>query len=112
MTIGFQLEGQKYLGLNGGAEFKFNQAISFQIMCDYQEEIDYYWDKLSDGGDPNAQQCGWLKDRYNLSWQVIPKLLPLLMKDCNQKKSQSIINAMLQMTKINIDELQTAYNYR
>lgn len=110
MTVEFLLEGQKYLGLNGGPVFQFNEAISFQIMCDTQEEIDYYWNKLSDGGDPNAQQCGWLKDQYNLSWQVVPRLLPQLIKDSNPKKSQSVIHAMLQMKKINIDELQTAFN--
>jgi predicted 3-demethylubiquinone-9 3-methyltransferase (glyoxalase superfamily) len=110
MTVEFQLEGQKFLGLNGGPVFQFNESISFQIMCDSQEEIDYYWNKLSDRGDPNAQQCGWLKDRYNLSWQVIPRILPRLMNDRNQKKSQNVMHAMLQMKKINIDELQAAYD--
>src|SRR6185503_15168614 len=76
MTVAFELEGQPFTAMNAGPAFKFNEAISLQIFCDTQQEIDYYWDKLTKGGDPKAQQCGWLKDKYGLSWQVTPKILP------------------------------------
>lgn len=110
MTVEFQIAGQKFLGLNGGPIFQFNESISFQIMSDTQEEIDYYWNRLSEGGDPNAQQCGWLKDKFNLSWQVVPRILPQLMKAHNTNKSQSVMKAMLQMKKLDIDKLQKAYD--
>jgi predicted 3-demethylubiquinone-9 3-methyltransferase (glyoxalase superfamily) len=109
MTVEFQIEDQKFIALNGGPVFRFNEAISFQIMCDTQEDIDYYWNKLSEGGEQDAQQCGWLKDKYGLSWQVVPKLLPKLLKDKNAKKSQSVMLAMLQMKKIDLNELRKAY---
>ena len=109
MTVEFQIEDQKFIALNGGPVFRFNEAISFQIMCDTQEDIDYYWNKLSEGGEQDAQQCGWLKDKYGLSWQVVPKLLPKLLKDKNAKKSQSVMLAMLQMKKIDVIELRKAY---
>src|SRR5688572_9107487 len=81
MTVTFELEGQTFTALNGGPDFTFSEAVSFQVNCDTQEEIDYYWEKLSKGGDPTAQQCGWLKDRYGLSWQIVPTALPKWLKD-------------------------------
>jgi predicted 3-demethylubiquinone-9 3-methyltransferase (glyoxalase superfamily) len=110
MTIEFELNGQTFTALNGGPEFKFNEAISFQIRCETQEEIDYYWEKLAKGGDEKAQQCGWLKDKFGVSWQVFPTILPEMFKNPNSEKSQRAMEAMLRMKKINIDELQRAYN--
>jgi predicted 3-demethylubiquinone-9 3-methyltransferase (glyoxalase superfamily) len=109
MTIDFEIEGQKFLALNGGPIFKFNEAISFQIFCDTQEEIDYYWDKLSDGGDKNAQVCGWLKDKYGISWQVVPVTLIKMLQDKNSKKTERVMKAMLQMSKLDINALTKAY---
>ena len=109
MTIDFNIEGQKFIALNGGPVFNFNEAISFQICCETQEEVDYYWEKLSEGGDPNAQQCGWLKDRYGVSWQVVPTILIEMLKDQDNNKSQKVMRAMLQMKKINIQLLLQAY---
>jgi predicted 3-demethylubiquinone-9 3-methyltransferase (glyoxalase superfamily) len=109
MTVEFELNGQPFTGLNGGPQFKFNEAISFQIMCRDQEEVDYYWNKLSQGGDPNAQQCGWLKDRYGLSWQVVPEALLELMSDPDREKSGRAMEAMLKMKKLNIAELERAF---
>lgn len=109
MTIDFEIEGQKFLALNGGPIFKFNEAISFQIFCDTQEEIDYYWDKLSDGGDKNAQVCGWLKDKYGVSWQVVPVTLIKMLQDKNSKKTERVMKAMLQMSKLDINALTKAY---
>src|SRR5919107_3941095 len=88
MTVDFEIEGQKFMSLNGGQVFKFNEAISFQVLCETQEEVDYYWDKLSEGGDEKAQQCGWLKDRYGASWQVIPSVLLEMINDPDSAKSQ------------------------
>lgn len=109
MTIDFNIEGQKFIALNGGPVFKFNEAISFQVYCETQEEVNYYWDKLSEGGDPNAQKCGWLKDKYGVSWQVIPTILIKLLKDQNNNKSQQVMKAMFQMKKIDIQALSRAY---
>ena len=109
MTVAFQLGGQAFTALNGGPMFKFNEAISFQVNCETQEEVDYYWDKLSEGGDERAQQCGWLKDTYGLSWQVVPRVLVEMISDPDSKKSGRIMEAMLQMKKIDIDELKRAY---
>ena len=109
MTVAFELEGQAFTALNGGPMFKFNEAISFQVNCETQEEVDYYWEKLSEGGDEKAQQCGWLKDKYGASWQVVPSVLPELINDPDSEKSQRAIQAMLQMKKIDIDELKRAY---
>src|SRR6185295_7916509 len=102
MTVSFELEGQTFTALNGGPIFKFNEAISLQIDCETQAEVDHYWEKLSAGGDPNAQQCGWLKDRYGLSWQVVPRVLIEMMTDSDTKKSGRVMEAMLQMKKIDI----------
>jgi predicted 3-demethylubiquinone-9 3-methyltransferase (glyoxalase superfamily) len=108
MTVEFELNGQPFTALNGGPIFKFNEAISFQIMCRTQEEVDHYWNKLSEGGDKNAQQCGWLKDKYGLSWQVVPTVLVELMKDPDKQKAGRVMEAMLQMKKLDIAELKRA----
>ena len=109
MTIDFEIEGQKFLALNGGPIFKFNEAISFQIYCDMQEEIDYYWEKLTEGGDKNAQVCGWLKDKFGVSWQVVPIALIKMLQDIDSKKTERVMKAMLQMQKLDIDALTKAY---
>lgn len=109
MTVDFEIEGQKFLALNGGPIFKFNEAISFQIYCETQEEVDYYWEKLSEGGDEKAQQCGWLKDRYGVSWQVVPIVLIKMLQDKDPKKSESVMKALLQMHKLDISALKKAY---
>lgn len=108
MTIAFELDGQSFTALNGGPTFKFNEAISFQVHCETQEEVDDYWQKLSAGGDETAQQCGWLKDQYGVSWQIVPRILVELLNDANTEKSQRVMNAMLQMKKIDINELKRA----
>ena len=109
MTVVFELDGQPFTALNGGPIFKFNEAISLQVYCETQEEVDYYWEKLSEGGDKKAQQCGWLKDKYGVSWQVVPTVLPDLVKDPNSEKSQRAMEAMLKMKKLDIGELKRAY---
>ena len=109
MVVAFELDGQAFTALNGGPMFKFNEAISFQVDCETQEEVDYYWEKLSEGGDETAQQCGWLKDKYGVSWQVVPRVLPEMIKDPDSEKSQRAMKAMLQMKKIDIDALKRAY---
>jgi len=106
MTVSFVLDGQDYVGLNGGPEFTFSEAISFQVSCGSQEEVDEYWSRLTDGGQEGP--CGWLKDRYGLSWQIIPTALPQLLADPDPKRSQRAMQAMLQMKKIDIGELQRA----
>jgi predicted 3-demethylubiquinone-9 3-methyltransferase (glyoxalase superfamily) len=109
MTVEFEIEGQKFLALNGGPIFKFNEAISFQVYCETQEEVDYYWEKLSEGGDEKAQQCGWLKDKYGVSWQIVPTILIKMLKDNDSEKSQKVMKAMLQMHKLDISTLKKAY---
>ena len=109
MTVEFEIEGQKFLVLNGGPVFKFNEAISFQVYCETQEEVDYYWEKLSEGGDEKAQQCGWLKDKYGVSWQIVPTILIKMLKDKDSEKSQRVMKAMLQMHKLDISTLKKAY---
>lgn len=109
LTVAFELNGQSFTALNGGPVFKFNEAVSFQIECETQEEVDYYWSQLSAGGDPDAQQCGWVKDKFGLSWQVVPRILPQLLTDPDTVKSQRAFQAMLQMKKLNIAELQRAF---
>ena len=108
MTVAFELDGQTFTALNGGPLFKFNEAISLQVNCETQDEIDYYWDKLSAGGDPNAQQCGWLKDRYGLSWQVVPTMMGELFKTENSRGAQRAMEALLRMKKLDIAELRQA----
>lgn len=109
MTIEFELEGQKFIGLNGGPVFKFNESVSFIVNCDTQEEIDYYWQKLSEGGDEKAQQCGWLKDKFGLSWQVVPVSLDDMISDKATEKSERVMKALMQMKKLDIVELEEAY---
>jgi len=109
MTVTFELDGQAFTALNGGPQFTFNEAISFQVNCETQEEVDYYWVKLSAGGNKKAQQCGWLKDKYGVSWQVVPTILPGLLKDADSEKSQRAMQAMLRMKKLDIEELKRAY---
>ena len=109
MTVEFEIEGQKFLALNGGPIFKFNEAISFQVYCETQEEVDYYWEKLSEGGDEKAQVCGWLKDKYGVSWQIVPIILIEMLKDKDSEKSQKVMKAMLQMHKLDISTLKKAY---
>ena len=110
MTIEFELEGQTFIALNGGPVFKFNEAVSFVVNCDTQDEIDYYWEKLSQGGDKNAQQCGWLKDKFGLSWQIVPASMSKMFTDKDSKKSDAVMRAMLKMKKLDIEKLQEAYN--
>jgi len=109
MVVAFELDGQAFTALNGGPLFRFNEAISFQVNCETQEEVDYYWEKLSEGGDERARQCGWLKDKYGASWQVVPRVLPELINDPDTEKSQRVFAAMLQMKKIDIDGLIRAH---
>ena len=110
MIVTFELEGEKFIALNGGPQFKFTEAVSFLVDCDTQEEVDYYWNKLCDGGEES--QCGWLKDKYGLSWQIIPSILGKLMGDPDPAKSQRVMNAMLQMKKIDIAKLKEAYDQK
>lgn len=109
MAIEFELDGQAFTALNGGPVFRFNEAISFQVGCESQEEVDYYWGKLSEGGDRKAQQCGWLKDKYGVSWQIVPNVLGKMLQDKSSKKSENVMQALLQMTKIDIAGLRRAY---
>ncbi len=109
MVVEFELDGQLFTALNGGPDFKFNEAISLQVYCETQEEVDYYWSKLSEGGDERAQQCGWLKDKFGLSWQVVPEVLGDLVGDPSSENSQRAMQAMLQMKKIDIAALERAY---
>ena len=107
MTVDFELEGQTFTALNGGPMFKFNEAISFQVNCKSQDEIDYYWEKLGAGGDPSAQQCGWLKDKFGLSWQVVPRGMESIMKQPGAAGERAMA-AMLKMKKIEIAGLERA----
>lgn len=109
MTIEFQLEGLEYLALNGGGEFNFNEAISFIVNCDSQDEVDYYWDKLTEGGDESAQVCGWLKDKFGVSWQVVPRELDDMMLDGDRQKVDRVMGALLQMKKLDLHVLRRAY---
>lgn len=109
MTVAFELGGQKFTALNGGPLFEFNEAISLQVMCETQQEIDYYWDRLSKGGDQEAQQCGWLKDQYGVSWQVVPKILPELLAKADADGAERTMHALLQMKKLDITALQRAH---
>ena len=109
MTVAFELDGQRFTALNGGPVFTFNEAVSFEIHCANQEEIDYYWERLGEGGDPAAQQCGWLKDRYGVSWQVVPAGMDEMFADPESPGSQRAMNAMLQMKKLDVARLERAY---
>jgi predicted 3-demethylubiquinone-9 3-methyltransferase (glyoxalase superfamily) len=106
MTVSFELNGQEFLALNGGPDFKFTEAVSFEVPCENQDEVDTYWSKLSEGGEEGP--CGWLKDRYGLSWQIVPTRLVELIEDPDREKAQRVMAAMLKMGKIQIDELERA----
>ena len=106
MTVAFELDGQKFVALNGGSNYTFNEAISFQVSCKDQDEVDDYWSKLADGGEEGP--CGWLKDRFGVSWQIVPTALPELLSNPDPEISQRVMAAMLQMRKIEIDELERA----
>jgi predicted 3-demethylubiquinone-9 3-methyltransferase (glyoxalase superfamily) len=110
MTVAFELEGQTFTALNGGPVFKFSEAVSFQINCETQDEVDHYWSKLTAGGDEKAQQCGWLKDRFGVSWQVVPRALPEMLMDPDASKSARAMTAMLKMKKLDISALRRAVN--
>jgi predicted 3-demethylubiquinone-9 3-methyltransferase (glyoxalase superfamily) len=110
MTIAFQLEGQDFIALNGGPIFKFNEAISFSVDCKTQQEVDELWEKLSAGGQPS--QCGWLKDKYGVSWQIVPSILVEMLQDKDTEKSKRVMQAMMQMRKIDIAAVQRAYEQR
>lgn len=109
MAIEFSLEGQDFVALNGGPEFKFNEAISFVVNCETQEELDYYWEKLSSGGDEKAQICGWLKDKYGISWQIVPSALNDMIRDPDTEKSKRVMDALYRMGKLDIAILRKAY---
>jgi predicted 3-demethylubiquinone-9 3-methyltransferase (glyoxalase superfamily) len=109
MTVEFELDGLKFTALNGGPVFRFNEAVSIMVECDDQKEIDYYWEKLTAGGDPKAQQCGWLKDKYGVSWQIGPRMMDDLFKNENDPRSQRAFAAMLKMKKLDIAELRRAF---
>ncbi len=108
MTVSFELDGQKFIALNGGPEFTFNESISFEVECDTQEEVDAFWSKLSEGGEEGP--CGWLKDRYGVSWQVVPTELTEMLTDETSPKSQRAFEAMLHMKKLDIAALKRAYD--
>ncbi len=108
LVVEFTVAGVACIGLNGGPHFKFNEAVSFQVFCKDQQEIDYYWERLTAGGDPKAQQCGWLKDKFGLSWQIVPTALPRLLADPDREKSQRVMQAMLGMKKIDVAAIRAA----
>lgn len=109
LTVVFELDGQTFTALNGGPIFKFNEAISLQVSCDTQQELDHYWFQLAAGGDPAAQQCGWLKDKYGVSWQVVPAVLAAMMTDTDHRKTERVMTALLKMKKLDSAALQQAY---
>jgi predicted 3-demethylubiquinone-9 3-methyltransferase (glyoxalase superfamily) len=111
MTVSFELEGQRFVGLNGGPHYKFTPAISFYVSCETQEEVDYFWDKLLEGGGKPIQ-CGWLSDRFGVSWQVVPDALIEFLQDEDREKAQRVMQAMLQMVKIDIKKLKEAYGQK
>ena len=105
MTVEFQIEGQEFVALNGGPIFNFSEAISFIVNCESQQEVDYYWENLSEGGDHDAQQCGWLKDKFGVSWQIVPTILTEMIKDPDQEKTTRLLQAMYPMKKLDIELL-------
>lgn len=110
MTVEFQLEGQDFVALNGGPQFKFTEAISFIVHCDNQDELDYFWDRLSERGDEKAQVCGWLKDKFGVSWQIVPSNLTEMISGPDPERSERVMKALLQTkTKIDINSLRQAY---
>lgn len=110
MTVRFELDGQEFIALNGGPQFKFTEAVSFSVDCKTQAEVDEFWDKLSEGGEQGP--CGWLKDKYGLSWQINPTVLGQMLNDPDPQKSKRVMEAMLRMKKIDIAGLQKAYDQR
>jgi predicted 3-demethylubiquinone-9 3-methyltransferase (glyoxalase superfamily) len=110
MVVSFDLAGQSFTALNGGPQFKFSEAISLQIMCDSAEEVDHYWSKLGAGGPVEAQQCGWLKDRFGLSWQVVPERMMEMLADPDKAKSTRAFTAMMNMKKLDLPALERAFN--
>jgi predicted 3-demethylubiquinone-9 3-methyltransferase (glyoxalase superfamily) len=106
MVVAFELNGQAFMALNGGPQFKFTEAVSFVVNCENQQEVDYYWDKLSEGGQPI--RCGWLKDKYGLAWQIVPTALGRLMSGSDPEKSKRVMQAMMQMVKLDIKTLEEA----
>jgi len=108
LTVEFEIEGVKFLALNGGPQFKFDEAVSFQVLCETQPDIDYFWSKLAEGGEEGP--CGWLKDKFGLSWQVVPTVLPEMLQDPNAGRADRAMKAMLQMRKLDIAALQRARN--
>ncbi len=109
MTVTFELDGQTFIALNGGPRYKFSPATSFQIDCADQAEVDHFWDKLSDGGDPESQRCGWLSDKFGVTWQVVPAAMLEMVLDEDKKRVGAMTNAMMQMKKIDIAELKVAF---
>lgn len=109
LTIEFILEGQEFVALNGGPHFKFNEAISFIVNCKDQKEVDYYWEKLGEGGDPKSQVCGWLKDKFGVSWQVVPNVVADMMQSPDAAKVANMTKALFQMKKLDIAELEKAF---
>lgn len=109
MTVSFELDGQPFVALNGGPVFRFSEAISLQVACGSQAEVDHYWERLGESGDPSAQQCGWLKDRFGVSWQIIPTVLHELLADPDPERARRTTEAMLAMTKLNIAALRRAH---
>jgi predicted 3-demethylubiquinone-9 3-methyltransferase (glyoxalase superfamily) len=112
MTVDFELDGNPFTALNGGPVFTFNEAVSLQVFCEGQEEIDYYWQKLGAGGDPKAQQCGWLKDKYGLSWQVVPRGMEKMLADPESPGAKRAMEAMLEMKKIDVAKMEKAFAYK
>lgn len=110
LTVAFELDGQPLTALNGGPVFKFSEAVSLQVVCDTQDEVDFYWERLRAGGDDKAQQCGWLKDRYGLPWQVVPRIVTQIIGEAGSAKSQRAMAALLAMRKLDIAALQRAYD--
>ena len=109
LVVVFHIGGIEFTALNGGPQFTHSPAVSFQVHCDTQAEIDHYWERLTEGGDPEAQRCGWLKDRFGVSWQVVPKALPRLMSDPDPAKAGRVVQAMLKMSKIIVADLEAAH---
>ena len=107
MTVEFELDGQEFVALNGGPQFKFTEAVSFVVNCDTQEEVDYYWERLSEGGEKS--RCGWLRDKFGLGWQVTPTILGKLLADKDQEKANRVMQTMLKMDKLDIEPLRRAY---
>ena len=112
LTVEFEINGRSFVALNAGPLFKFNESVSFQVFCETQHEVDYYWGRLTEGGDEKAQQCGWLKDKFGLSWQVVPTVLRKMMSDKDVTKTDRVMKAFMPMKKFDIGALERAYEGR